>query len=191
MISINYQNARELVKFSIVESAKICVVYCVLNQISLFSLLGTPLAPRRFLQIIVSDPLKEELCYRGALYTISRMYQYSLHKWIHGREASEEEQQLQKKACIHLTAAFFAASHIFVPYSSTYFRVKNLAYCYLNGVAYGYLASKFQTLSIPYLFHGTNNLLGCCLSMSKNPQVKNIYKTGIFANLFFAYYLGC
>ena len=154
------------------------------------ALYGSKLAPRRIWQITMEGPFKEEVIFRGFVQSGIGFIQAGVKRYIMRRELTPREIEVQKLVRIHLTAFVFAAAHLKLSYSSMNLRLKNLVFCYLSGVAYGHLREKYGTISLPFLFHGTSNVLGCYFAIAPTLSSKRICEGALHANLLIAYLLG-
>ncbi|MBA2369691.1 MAG: CPBP family intramembrane metalloprotease [Candidatus Protochlamydia sp.] len=168
---------------SSIEAIKMMLAAVVLDFMATNALYGTKLAPRRVWQIAVRDPFIEEIGFRGLVQSGIGLIQEGVSRYVIQRELTPREKELQKLVRIHLTAFIFAAAHFNVNYSITNFRIKNLVYCYVSSVVYSHLKENHKTLSLPYLFHGTGNVIALYFSIAPTLTSKRICEGAVYANL--------
>jgi hypothetical protein len=173
-----------------VEAIKVVFAAAMIEIMAANALYGTKLAPRRIWQITMEGPFQEEVIFRGIVQSGIGLIQAAINRYIIRRELTPREIELQKLVRIHLTAFIFAAAHLKLSYSSLNLRLKNLVFCYLSGVAYGQLREKYETISLPFLFHGTSNVLGCYFAIAPTLFAQRFCQAALYSNLAFAYALG-
>lgn len=144
-----------------VEVVKILAVKIFLEVVSQqLQKRGTYSAKWQFsiVHIIVTGPLIEELLFRGIILKGSHLLQIGILRFIFKYEPNDREKHILQITRVQLSALAFSAVHLTNPYSRSILIAQCIS-TYVDGIAYGYLHEKYQSIAPSFLFHGLNNAL--------------------------------
>ncbi|CUI17530.1 hypothetical protein PNK_1925 [Candidatus Protochlamydia naegleriophila] len=188
--SVIHHPVSQFVTATVVELVKIVAAKMFL-EILLERALGQAKMPVKAVwTIAVAAPVIEEIIFRGVLQRGVGLVQKGWNHFVTQRELSQEELAVQRTWRIQITAIVFAAAHLMNPHSSTAAKLTQFTWCYVGGVAYGYLSDKYKTLSVSILAHGFNNMLALCIATYADPRVTLVCLAAVVINPIASYTLG-
>lgn len=140
--------------------------------------------------IAVAAPVIEEIIFRGAVQRGIGLAQKGWNYYVIQRELTQEELAVQRTWRVQISAIVFAAVHLTNFHPTKVSKLVQFTWCYLGGVAYGYLSDRYKSLSVSILAHGFNNMLIVCVAAYADPKIALTCLAGIVINPVAAYTLG-
>ncbi|MBA3720987.1 MAG: CPBP family intramembrane metalloprotease [Parachlamydiaceae bacterium] len=109
--------------------------------------------------IVVVGPVLEEVLFRQLLQGSLHMVQRFNNRFIAKKPPSHQDLKIQEHFRVTVTAVIFGGVHLQNSHKNVFSAVKQFSLATLGGFSYGYLAEKYNTISLSILAHGINNAI--------------------------------